>query len=137
MVRECAQIMAIQFYPELIPNIDRMHELLQEVRLDSSHYARVVGAKGAPKAALIARTSGNVWASKRHATLMLWYSEQAGAGVALLRDFRAWSKLQGSVVVAGLVDDFEMEERLKRALVREQFIERGGAYLYFPRGAKR
>src|SRR5450631_2396321 len=89
-VRIAAMTMAADMYPELIPDIDKMHAIVRGARLAGSQFARVVGEPGEPRAALIALTSANSWATRNHATVLLWYSQLPGAGEKLLREFRDW-----------------------------------------------
>ncbi len=135
-VRIAAEALAAKIYPELIPAVDRTHAILMETRTNSHHYAKVVGDIGDPDAVLIARTGDNLWAARRHATILLWHSVKPGAGYALLVDFVKWVKGQKHVVVAGFIDDFCMDTRLVAILRRAGFIQRGGAYVYFPGGSK-
>ena len=135
IVRMKAEALAAGYYPEMVPSIDREHELLTELRTNTHHYARVVGKPGEPEAALVAKTGTNLWAMQKHATILLWYSERPGAGIALLRDFREWVKTQKGVILAGFMDDYGVPVKLAGILHRESFKQRGGAYVYFPGGS--
>lgn len=136
-VRARAEKLAVTLYPELIPDADRMHALLGRARQDSGWYAGVIGPKGAPTAALIAQMGDNVWASRRHATVMLMYSDFSnGDGARLLRDFCRWVREQKSIVLAGLIDDYNMPDRTKRLFELTGFQIRGGAIVFFPRSKK-
>jgi hypothetical protein len=135
-IRIAAEALAAGLYPELIPAVDRTHELLKETHMNSQHYARVIGEVGDPDAVLVARTGDNLWALRRHATILLWHSVKPGAGYVLLRDFVKWVKGQKHIVVAGFIDDFDMDARIAVALRRAGFIQRGGAHVYFPGGSK-
>jgi hypothetical protein len=136
-IRLRAEQIAAAYYPELIPDLGLEHALLTELRSNTHHYAKVVGNAGEPKAALLAKVGGNLWATRKHATVLLWYSDSPGAGLVLLRDFRRWVDEQKGVVLAGLIDDFGMDARLVATLRREGFSQRGGAYVHFPRGEKK
>lgn len=139
LVRHKAQVLASTMYPELIPDIDKMHWLLRESMQSTNHYAHVVGAPGEPGAALIARTSNNLWALRRHASILLWYSEIPGAGAKLLRHFRNWVKEQGnSIVLAGFSSDWiVLDDRPLKLASRAGFKQRGeGMYAFYPRGPK-
>jgi hypothetical protein len=135
-VRIAAEALAARLYPELIPAIDLEHALLRDLCMNTQHYARAVGEVGDPDAVLLAQTGGNVWALRRHAKILLWHSVKPGAGYALLVDFVKWIRLQKHVVVAGIMDDFDMDGRIAVLLRRAGFIQRGGAYVFFPGGAK-
>lgn len=135
-VRVAGEALAARYYPELIPDIDREVQLLGSLRFDTSCYTKVIGPVGNPDAALIARTGTNLWALRRHATILLWYSKKPGAGYALLKDFVKWTTGQKHVVLAGVIDDFGMRSGVIALLRRAGFIQRGGAHLFFPRGAK-
>jgi hypothetical protein len=135
-VRVAAETLAAKMYPELIPAVDREHELLRDLCLGTNHYARVIGEVGDPDAVLLAQTGDNLWAARRHATILLWHSVKPGAGYALLTDFVKWVKGQKHVVVAGFIDDFDMDARIAVLLRRAGFIQRGGAHVYFPGGSK-
>jgi hypothetical protein len=136
-IRIAAEALAAGMYPELIPAVDQEVMLLREMMLGDQHYARVIGNLGDPDAVLIARTGTNLWATKKHATVLLWHSVKPGAGYALLRDFVQWVKTQKHVTVAGLFDDFDMDARIAVLLRRAGFIKRGGAWLYLPGGSKK
>ena len=134
-VRQKAEALAAVYYPELIPDVDLEVKLLTDLRnAPGHHYAKVVGSPGKPVAALLARTGTNLWATRKHSAMMLWYSETPGAGIALLRDYRDWVLGNKQIQVAGLIDDFGIDARIVATLRREGFIQRGGAFLLFPRG---
>lgn len=135
-IRVAGEALAASYYPELIPDIEREHGILSSMRNDTQQYCRVLGKVGDPDAALIASTGGNLWALRRHATILLWYSKKPGAGYALLKDFVQWARGQKHVVLAGIVDDFGMSDETVALLRRAGFIQRGGTHLFFPRGAK-
>jgi hypothetical protein len=131
--------LAAAMYPELIADIDKMHWLVRDFATCQTHYARVVGPVGEPRAVLLARVDQNVWAMKKHATVLFWYSEIPGAGAALLRDFRRWVDAQKQhVVLAGFHADWVMiDGRPLELAARIGFKHRGdGGYMYFPRGRK-
>lgn len=132
-IRVAGEAIAARYYPELIPDIERENGILSSMRADSNQYCRVLGEPGNPDAALIASTGGNLWALRRHATILLWYSKKPGAGYALLKDFVRWTKEQNSVVLVGIIDDFGMNDDTVALLRRAGFIQRGGAHLFFPR----
>lgn len=139
MLRAKAQTYAATMYPELIPDIDKMHWLVRNAIQSTDHYSRVVGPVGEPKAALITQTSNNIWAMKKHAAVMLWYSEIPGAGAALLRDFRNWVRTQHYIVLAGFVADWvSFDERPLVLAERIGFKRRGegGFFLTQPRRKK-
>ncbi len=135
-MRGAAEALAAQMYPELKPAIDLESALLRDLASSSQHYAKVIGEVGDPDAVLLAQTGGNLWALHRHATILLWHSVKPGAGYALLVDFVKWVKGQKHVVVAGFIDDFGMDARIGVLLRRAGFIQRGGAWVFFPGGAK-
>jgi hypothetical protein len=137
LIRAKAQRMAVVMYPELIPDIEKIHWLVRSATTEMSHYARTVGAVGEPKAVLIARVNPNLWAMKKHATILLWYSELPGGGATLLREFRDWVKEQGNIVMAGFEADWiAFDERPFQLAERIGFKRRGeGAFIYFPRGS--
>lgn len=124
-------------YPELISDIEKVHWLVRDVTSSTKHFARVVGEKGDPKAVLVAHAGENVWAMKRHATIMVWYSEIPGAGAKLLREFREWVKAERNIVLAGFSCDWVMmDDRPLKLASRIGFKQRGeGTYLFFPRGS--
>jgi hypothetical protein len=140
MLRARAMKYAATMYPELIPEIDKVHWLVRAATNEKdAHYCRVVGKVGAPQAAILTRTENNLWAMKKHSVVLLWYSEIPGAGAALLRGFRDWvfaNKQQ--VVMAGFSCDWVLiDDRPLRLAERIGFKQRGeGMYVYFPRGSK-
>ena len=137
MVRIRAEGLAAGYYPELIPDVAAEHSLLRELATNTQHYARAIGKVGDPEAVLLARTGNNLWATHKHATVLLWYSRSPGAGAKLLRDFRDWVKVQKRMVLAGFTDDFGLDDRVVALLRRTGFIQRGGVHVYFPRGEKK
>lgn len=139
MLRAKAQIYAATMYPELIPDIEKIHWLVRAATNESeTHYAQVVGPLGSPQAALLARVENNVWAMRKSAAILLWYSEVPGAGAMLLRRFRDWVKAQKQVVIAGFAADWvQVDERPLLLAERIGFKRRGeGGYFLFPRGRK-
>jgi len=138
VVRRRAGELAAEHYPELIEDVDRTHAMLAELRQDSKHYARVIGEPGAPVAVLIAQVGDNLWATRRHAAIILWYSDKPGAGAVLLRDFKRWVLEQKQIAVAGLTDDCGLKDNVLRLLERVGFKQRGrGAWALFPRGTRK
>lgn len=137
VIRMKAEALAVKLYPELIPDVGAEHALLSELRGNDHHYARAIGGVGTPQAVLLARGGGNLWATRRHATVLLWYSEIPGAGYSLLTDFRRWVDADKRMALAGFTDDFGMDARLVGVLRRAGFIQRGGTYVHFPRGSKK
>jgi hypothetical protein len=135
-VRRRAEVLAGELYPELISDIDRQNDLLQKAKGDPAWYARVVGEKGKPTAALVARVGDNVWASRQHAAIMLWYGTK-GDGVRLLCDFREWVSSQKRIVLAGWCDDFGVDAQTRNAFLNRGFILRGGTFMFLPRGSKK
>jgi len=134
-VRVKAMTLAATMYPEMIPDIDKVHWLVRDFATTDVHYARVVGAVGEPRAVLLGRLEQNMWAMKKHVGLHIWYSEIPGAGAALLRDFRRWVLEQKQVVFAGFHADWVMlDDRPLRLAERIGFKRRGdGAYALFTR----
>ena len=134
-----AQTYAATMYPEMIPDIEKIHWIVRDcTNQPDLHYSRVVGKPGEPTAAILTRTENNLWAMKKHATMLLWYSEVPGAGATLLRGFRDWVKTQKHVVAAGFTADWiAMNDRPLILASRIGFQKRGeGAYAFFPRGSK-
>jgi hypothetical protein len=136
MLRAKAQIYAATMYPELIPDIDKIHWLVRACTNEKdANYSRVVGPPGAPQAALLTRTENNLWAMKKHAAVLMWYSEIPGAGALLLRGFRDWLKGQKQIVLAGFNADWvHADDRPMKLADRIGFKQRGdGGYVYFAR----
>lgn len=138
-VRQRGAVLAAQYYPELILDIDKSHKLVHDFVGDESHYAFVCGKVGEPTAALLARRNAGVWCTKSSAMVMLWYSDVPGQGAALLRHFRDWVKEDGRIVMAGWSEDYHMPTDT-RLLIKELaanigFTRRAGSLIYFPRGA--
>lgn len=131
-----AQIYAATMYPEMIPDIDKIHWLIRACTNDKeASYSRVVGPVGSPQAAILTRTENNIWAMKKHAAVLLWYSEIPGAGATLLRGFRDWVKTQKHVVLAGFNADWvSVNDRPLILAERIGFKRRGdGGFMFFPR----
>ncbi len=129
---------AASLYPELISDIDKVHWLVRDFAT-GGHYARVIGPLGEPRAVLLARVGNNEWAMKKHARIVMWYSEIPGAGATLLRDFRRWVDGEKSqVILAGFNADWvTLDDRPLKLAARVGFKLRGdGGYYYFPRGRK-
>lgn len=129
-IRGIGETLAAKLYPELIPDMGKEVELLRR-----ADYARVIGEVGRPHSALIALAGNNAWATKRHAAVVLWYGEKSG-GVRLLWDFKRWAREQ-NFLVAAVTDDHGRLSTGGAILKGSGFEQRGGAYMYFPKGAKR
>lgn len=138
LLRAKAQILAATMYPEFIPDIEKIHWLVRSCTNDKSHYSRVVGEPGAPKAAILTRTQDNLWAMKKHVAVLLWYSEIPGMGATLLRGFRDWVREEKHVLVAGFAADWlSMDERPLLLADKIGFKRRGeGGFFFYPRGSK-
>ena len=127
-------------YPEFIPDIEKIHWLVRDcTNQPDLHYSRVIGMPGQPTAALLARTENNLWAMRKHATMLLWYSDIPNGGAKLLRGFRDWVKTQKHVMAAGFNADWAaMSDRPLWLAERIGFTKRGeGSYVFFQRGAKK
>jgi len=137
-VRTKLQTLAATMYPELIPDIEKVHWLIRDAVSSTKHYACCVGPVGEPKAVLIARVQNNLWALKKSANILAWYSEQPGAGRALMKDFMRWVREDHHVVMAGMSLDWHGDWLATRwLLVRLGFTRRGsGLMAYFPAGDK-
>ena len=136
LLRAKAQIYAATMYPEMIPDIDKIHWLIRACTNEKeANYSRVVGPVGSPQAAILTRTENNIWAMKKHAAVLLWYSELPGAGALLLRGFRDWLKTQKQIVLAGFNADWvHIDDRPMKLAHRIGFKQRGdGGYVYFAR----
>ena len=134
-----AQILAATMYPEFIPDIEKIHWLVRDcTNQPDLHYSRVIGNPGQPTAAILTRTENNLWAMRKHATLLMWYSDIPGAGATLLRGFRDWVKTQKQVMAAGFTADWVRKNDRSLLLAGKiGFTKRGeGSYVFFPRGAK-
>jgi hypothetical protein len=129
-VRGAGETLAASLYPEFIPDAGKEIELLRR-----ADYAKVIGEVGRPHSALIAISSNNVWATKRHTTIALWYGEKTG-GLRLLWDFKRWVREQ-NILVGALIDDYGMLIGTRVLLRSAGFEQRGGAFMYFPKGSKR
>ena len=134
-----AQTYAATMYPELIPDIEKIHWLVRDcTHQPNVHYSRVMGKPGEPTAAILTRTENNLWAMKKHASVVLWYSEIPGAGAALLRGFRNWVKTQKHVVMAGFNADWVMADARPLMLAhRIGFTKRGEGMYVFHRGGSK
>ena len=133
-----AQKYAATAYPELIPDVEKVHWLVRKATQETeSSYSRVIGPLGTPQAAILTLTQNNLWAMKKHATILLWYSEIPGAGATLLRGFRDWVKSEKHIVLAGFHADWlSFDERPLLLAERIGFSRRGaGGFFYFPRGS--
>ncbi len=129
-IRGAGEALAARLYPELIPDMGKEVELLR-----LADYARVIGEVGRPHSALIAVAINNVWATRRHATIALWYGEKTG-GLRLLWDFKRGVKEQ-NILVGACIDDNGRMNIAGAILKAADFEQRGGAFMYFPKGSKR
>jgi hypothetical protein len=130
VIRIVAESLAAKLYPELIPDMGKEIDLLRR-----ADYAKVIGEVGKPHSALVALAGNNAWATRRHATVLLWYG-QHGGGARLLWDFKVWAKEQ-NILVAAVTDDHGMVDTAQMILKAVGFEQRGGAFMYFPKGSKR
>lgn len=139
-IRQHGAVLAASYYPELIMDIDKAHQIVHDFVGDDGHYAFVCGKPGEPTAALLARRSAGMWCTKPSAAVLLWYSKVPGQGLTLLRHFRDWVREDGRIVMAGWCEDYNIRVheayRIQEIASSVGFIRRGGAFLYFPRGAK-
>lgn len=136
-VRIKAETLAASMYPELISDLEKVHKLLQEVTSSEKYYARVIGPEGEPKAALIARSAPNMWAMKKSATILLWYSDVPNGGLELLRDFKRWVREDHQIVMAGITADWNGDMDAVYIAQKVGFKHRGmGTFVFYPHGAK-
>lgn len=140
MLRAKAQMYAATMYPEFIPDIEKIHWLVRAATYEKdAHYSRVVGPEGQPQAALLTRVENNLWAMKKHAVVLLWYSEIPGMGATLMRGFRDWVlERKQHILLAGFDADWlHFDDRPLKLAERIGFKRRGeGGYFFFPRGSK-
>lgn len=132
LVLTIAKELALSSYPLLRWDYDRTRATMNELVVDSRHYARVVSNEhDEPVAALLALTADNLWAQRRHSSVVLWYSSRPTAGAALLRDFKKWCEQQPAIRVAGFHPDLEIDARALRLAERIGFSRHGGAFLLY------
>ena len=135
-VRRRAMQMAAVLYPEMIEDVELSHQLLRDT-VEGEHHTMVIGPPGAPTAAIVARVAGNLWATRKHAAILLWYSDTPGAGATLLRGFVRWFQEQKRMTLAGMISDCDIDPRVFRLMERIGFQRRGqGAWILLPRRAK-
>lgn len=134
---EVAKQSAAEFHPQLRPDVDKMLGLVKEAIGDPKHYCRIAKFEGEPRGILIAFTAPCLWAQRAASHIVLWRSGLAGAGAALLRDYRKWVLTQQNLRVAGWQSDCDLDEdvgyRLGWLLERVGFKRHCGAYLMYPR----
>lgn len=129
-IRLKAEAYAAELYPEFIPDMGKEIEILRR-----AEYVRVIGEVGKPHSALIALAGQNAWATKRHASVLLWFGAHGG-GLKLLLDFKRWVRQQ-NILVAAVTDDHGLADDAKAVLKATGFEQRGGTYMFFPKGSKR
>lgn len=117
-------------YP-LRPDRDRMRVVLIELISAPSHFAWICTEHDVVRGVLLAMVSDNLWAQRRHANILLWWSERAGKGVSLVRTFKRWLKDRRGIRVAGFSPDEDLGERTLQLMELLGFNRRGGSYLLF------
>ena len=85
-------LLLVEPYP-LRPDRSRMWAVLKEIIEHRSHLALVDVKDGAVCGILLVMTGDNLWAQRKFANVLLWWSSNPGSGVKLLRRFKLWLKL--------------------------------------------
>jgi len=120
----------VKRYP-LRPDKDRMQKVIIETISAPSHLALVDEEDGQIRAVLLAMSGDNLWAQRKFANVMLWWSDKPGSGAKLLRRFRDWVTSRRAVKVAGFAPDIDLDERTYKLMEHLGFQRSGGAYLLF------
>lgn len=107
----------------------KMRQLLTEAISSRGNFAMVDEFDGKICAVLIGLVGDNLWAQRRFANIVLWWSNTAGSGAALLRKFKVWVVSRRAIKVAGLCPDIDLDDRVHSLLQRVGFKRSGGAYL--------
>ena len=122
-------LLLVEPYP-LRPDQDRMRAVLKEVIEHRSHLALVDVEDGAICAILLVMTGDNLWAQRKFANVMLWWSSNPGSGVKLLRRFKLWLKDRRGIRIAGFAPDIDLEDRTLKIFEHLGFRKSGGSYLF-------
>lgn len=134
---ELAKQSAEEFHPQLRPDTGKMLALVKEAIADPKHYCRVARVAGEPRGLLVAFTAPCLWAQRTASHIVLWRAGLAGAGAALLRDYRKWVLEQPNLRVAGWQQDCRLdvdtEVRVGWLMERVGFRRHGGAHVMYPR----
>lgn len=117
-------------YP-LRPDKDRMQKMIIEMISTKAHFSMVDEEDGEIVAVLGAMVGDNMWAQRKFASVVLWWSKKPGRGAALLRRFKAWVKERRAIRVAGFAPDLDLEPRTLLLFEKLGFTRHGGAYLYY------
>lgn len=136
-LQDLGQIMdvAIRLAEERYPlrvDKDRMKALGTELISGAAHFAWVdADEDNRIRAVLMAHTGDNLWAQRKNASVLLWWSERPGLGWALLRRFRDWITSRRAIRVAGLMFDCDVPAAARGIAERTGFVRTGDAYLLF------
>lgn len=109
---------------------DRMKAVIIEVISSRSHFAMVDVHNGIVRSVLLAMVGDNLWAQRKFANVMLWWSDKPGSGVNLLRRFKKWVVSRRAIRIAGFAPDIDLEERTLAIFEHLGFRKSGGAYLF-------
>ena len=115
-------------YP-LLPDKQKMKDLIVESISAPSHFAMVDEVDGRIEAVVIAMVGDNIWAQRKFANVMLWWSNKPGSGIKLLRLFRDWVLARRAIRIAGFAPDIDLDPRVYAVFERLGFVKSGGAYL--------
>lgn len=125
-VRTCSML-ATKYYPELRFNYEQAKKTLWGLMCAKDrHYLRAaVDSMGTWRGFLLAYTADNIWAERKHCSVLVWHATKGGAGMALLRDFKKWIMPKRFIRVAGFQLDCNVDFRVYRLLQRAGFAGRG------------
>ena len=116
-------------YP-LRPDRDKMRGLIATSISSPADFVWVDEVDGRIRAVLLAVVGDNVWAQRKFADIMLWWSDLPGSGVKLLRRFRDWVYGRNAIKIAGHAPGTELNDRTYAIFEHLGFVRHGGSYLW-------
>lgn len=105
---------------------ERMGASFDEVVAGNQHFMWVAEHEGVVVAGLAAHVSDGFWFQRSQASVLMFYTEQPGAGIALIREFARWVKSRPVIKMAV----FSLERNADPRIVK--LLSRLGFNLMFP-----
>jgi hypothetical protein len=125
---------AKEAHPELIPDVEKMRRVAVECVSAAANYAWVAYSVDRKKivGAIVALVHDALWAERKIANVLLWYSQTADAGRTLMRQLLTWVSSRRGIRFVGVSPMKDWDVRISRLLERRLgFQSRGGSFVWF------
>lgn len=116
-------------YP-LRPDKGKIEALIIGTISSASDFALVYEHEGTIRAVLLAFVGNNLWAERKFANVVLWWSDMPGKGVVLLRQFKLWVTSRRVVRIAGFSPDINLDQRVYTLFTLLGFEKIGGNHIF-------